>query len=114
MRKQFAVLAAGCLTLGLMAVLGSAQMDKASKPSPAAKASCALADGKTVTGRRLNEDTLTVQLIDEQEHLLSLSKADLRQYAVVMTSPMPPYKDKLTSQDVADLVSYLLSLKGVQ
>lgn len=49
MRKQFAFLAAGCLTLGLMAALGSAQMDKASRPSPAAKASCALADGKTVT-----------------------------------------------------------------
>src|SRR5712664_2796623 len=49
MRKQFAVLAAGCLALGLMAVLGSAQMDKASRPSPAAKASCALADGKTIT-----------------------------------------------------------------
>jgi hypothetical protein len=49
MRKQFAVLAAGCLALGLMAVLGFAQMDKASRPSPAAKASCALADGKTIT-----------------------------------------------------------------
>src|SRR5258707_10963886 len=49
MRKQFAVLAAGCLTLGLMAVLGSAQMDKAARPSPAAKASCTLADGKTIT-----------------------------------------------------------------
>jgi hypothetical protein len=48
MRKQFAVLAVGCLTLGLMAVLGSAQMDKAARPSPAAKASCALADGKTI------------------------------------------------------------------
>src|SRR5712691_7876457 len=49
MRKQFAVLAVGCLTLGLMAVLGSAQMDKAARPSPAAKASCTLADGKTIT-----------------------------------------------------------------
>jgi len=49
MRKLFAVLAVGGLTLGLMAVLGSAQMDKAAKPSPAAKASCALADGKTIT-----------------------------------------------------------------
>src|SRR5260221_9270559 len=49
MRKQYAFLAVGCLTLGLMAVLGSAQMDKASRPSPAAKASCALADGKTIT-----------------------------------------------------------------
>src|SRR2546426_3344956 len=49
MRKQFAVLAVGCLTLGMMAVLGSAQMDKTSRPSPAAKASWALADGKTIT-----------------------------------------------------------------
>jgi hypothetical protein len=49
MRKQFAVLAVSGLTLGLMAALGSAQMDKAAKPSPAAKASCTLADGKTIT-----------------------------------------------------------------
>ena len=49
MRKQFAVLAAGCLSLGLMAVLGSAQMEKKSRPSPAAKASCDLADGKSIT-----------------------------------------------------------------
>lgn len=49
MRKQFAVLAAGCLALGLMAALGSAQQDKAARPSPPAKASCALADGKTIT-----------------------------------------------------------------
>ena len=49
MRREFAVLAVGCLTLGLMATLGSAQGDKASRPSPAAKATCALADGKTIT-----------------------------------------------------------------
>jgi hypothetical protein len=49
MRNQFAVLAVGCLALGLMAALGSAQMDKASRPSPPARANCALADGKTIT-----------------------------------------------------------------
>ena len=49
MKKEYAVLAGGCLAVGLMAALGSAQMDKASRPSPPAKASCALADGKTVT-----------------------------------------------------------------
>src|SRR5260370_35999124 len=49
MRRQFAVLAVGCLTLGLMAALGSAQADKAARPSPPAKASCTLADGKTIT-----------------------------------------------------------------
>jgi hypothetical protein len=49
MRKYFAVLIMGCLSLGLMATLGSAQTDKASRPSPPAKATCALADGKTIT-----------------------------------------------------------------
>jgi hypothetical protein len=48
MRKALAVLGVGCLTLGLMAALGSAQMDKGSKPSPPAKASCALGEGKTI------------------------------------------------------------------
>jgi hypothetical protein len=49
MKKQFAFLAVGCLAVGLMAALGSAQKDKAARPSPAEKASCTLADGKTVT-----------------------------------------------------------------
>src|ERR1700716_252996 len=48
MLKQFAVLGVGCLTLGLMAALASAQTEKAARPSPAAKASCVLADGKTI------------------------------------------------------------------
>ena len=49
MKRQFAVLAVAGLTLGLMAALGSAQMDNGSKPSPPAKATCALGDGKTIT-----------------------------------------------------------------
>jgi putative heme-binding domain-containing protein len=71
-------------------------------------------DGKLVTGRRLNEDTYTVQLIDDQEHLVSLTKSALRDYAVIMTSSMPSYKDKLGSQELADVVAYLLSLKGLK
>ena len=71
-------------------------------------------DGKVINGRRLNEDTYTVQLIDEQERMLSLTKADLREYAVVTTTSMPSYKDKFSAQDLADLEAYLLSLKGVK
>jgi hypothetical protein len=48
MRRPFAVLTVGGLTLGLMAVLGSAQTDKASRPSPPASASCDLGGGKTI------------------------------------------------------------------
>ena len=68
-------------------------------------------DGRVINGRRLNEDTYTVQLIDEQERLVSLTKADLREYTVQTTSPMPSYRN-LTQDELADLVAYLLSLKG--
>jgi putative heme-binding domain-containing protein len=68
-------------------------------------------DGTVVNGRRLNEDTYTVQLLDDRERLVSLTKADLREYSVQTTSPMPSYKN-LGADDLADLVAYLLSLKG--
>ena len=71
-------------------------------------------DGKVINGRRLNEDTYSVQLIDEQEHLLSLDKANLREYAVLTTSTMPSYKDKLSAQEMADVITYLLTLKGLR
>ena len=70
-----------------------------------------LRDGTVVNGRRLNEDTYTVQLLDERERLVSLTKADLREYTIATVSPMPSYKS-LGDADVADLVAYLLSLKG--
>ncbi len=70
-------------------------------------------DGKVITGRRLNEDTYTVQLIDEQEHLVSLVKANLREYGLVRRTSMPAYRDKLTATELADLLAYMLSLKGL-
>jgi putative heme-binding domain-containing protein len=69
-------------------------------------------DGKVINGRRLNEDTYTVQLLDDQEKLVSLTKADLREYSILTVSPMPSYKDRLTESELADVVAYLLSLKG--
>ncbi len=70
------------------------------------------ANGTQVVGRRLNEDTYTVQLIDEQERLLSFDKADLRELTVLRESPMPSYADQLSTQELADLLAYLVSLKG--
>jgi putative heme-binding domain-containing protein len=69
-------------------------------------------DGKTIRGRRLNEDTFTVQLIDSEERLLSLVKADLREYELGKTSPMPSAAKTFTSDELADVVAYLLSLRG--
>ena len=69
-------------------------------------------EGRTISGRRLNEDTYTVLLIDEQERLVSVDKAGLREYTVVKTSSMPSYKDRLTSGEMSDIVAYLHSLRG--
>jgi putative heme-binding domain-containing protein len=69
-------------------------------------------DGRTINGRRLNEDTYTVQMIDDQERLVSLVKADLREYELGKTSPMPPATRSLTANEIADVVAYLLTLKG--
>jgi putative heme-binding domain-containing protein len=69
-------------------------------------------DGRIINGRRLNEDTFTVQLIDEHERMISLDKATLREYTVSTTSTMPSYKDTLGDQELADLIAYLLTLKG--
>jgi putative heme-binding domain-containing protein len=68
-------------------------------------------DGRVITGRRLNEDTFTVQLHDDGGRLVSLVKAELREYTVSRTSPRPAGKDRLTAGERAHLAAYLASLK---
>jgi putative heme-binding domain-containing protein len=70
-------------------------------------------DGITIIGRLLNQDTFSVQLIDSNERLHSLEKSSLNEYAFIDKSPMPTYRDKLNPKELSDLVSYLVSLKGV-
>jgi putative heme-binding domain-containing protein len=70
-------------------------------------------DGATIMGRILNEDTFSLQLIDSKEKLLSFQKADLSKFEFLKTSPMPSYRDKLSGNELADLVGYLVSLKGL-
>jgi len=72
-----------------------------------------LADGTVLNGRRLNEDTYTIQLIDQDERLRSLEKAGLQELTAVNESPMPVTAGMLDEQEVADVLAYLLSLKGL-
>jgi putative heme-binding domain-containing protein len=70
-------------------------------------------DGATFTGRLLNQDTFTMQILDaKDEKLKSFSKSSVREYGFASTSSMPSYKDKLSTQELSDLISYLTSLKG--
>ena len=68
-------------------------------------------DGVTVEGLLLNHDTFTVQLLDSSGGLRSFTKAELKSQAFV-GSPMPSAQGLLSAQEVTDVVSYLVSLKG--
>lgn len=70
-------------------------------------------DGTATTGRLLNQDAFTVQLMDTKERLLSFQRANLKEFVFLDKSSMPSYRDKLTDAEVADVVSYLVSLKGI-
>jgi putative heme-binding domain-containing protein len=70
-------------------------------------------DGQTITGRLMNQDSFSVQMLDAKERLVSLPKSNLREYGFVRTSPMPSMRDRLTPQEVDDIVGYLVTLKGL-
>ena len=71
-----------------------------------------LKDGSVVTGRLLNQDGFSVQMIDSQEQLRSFMRTTLREYTIVQKGLMPSYATKLSAEQLGDLVKYLGSLKG--
>jgi cytochrome c oxidase cbb3-type subunit III len=68
--------------------------------------------GETITGRLLNHDSFSIQLLDSNQRLRGLQKSDLRESAILPTSPMPAAKGTLSAAEVADLVAYLSTLRG--
>ena len=68
-------------------------------------------DGRTVTGRLLNQDGFSVQLIDSSGQLRSFEKSSLREFTIVTANPMPSYANRMTAQEITDIVHYLSSLK---
>lgn len=69
-------------------------------------------EGKTLRGRRLNEDTYTIQIIDDQERLVSFVKSELRSLEILPVSMMQPASATLAPGEIGDVIAYLLSLKG--
>ena len=67
---------------------------------------------EVVTGRRLNEDTHTVQVIDSQEQLRSFAKTDLSRFEISREPSKPAVN--MNEEEVADLVAFLLTLRGVR
>lgn len=70
-------------------------------------------DGTTFTGLLLNQDTFTVQVFDGKGSPASIRKADLQESGFVTKSSMPSYWGKFNPQELADLIAYLSSLKGI-
>lgn len=68
-------------------------------------------DGTVINGTLLNYDNYSIQLIDTAGNLRGLQVGNLKEYELLKTSPMPSYKDKLSAQEIADVVSYLGTLR---
>jgi putative heme-binding domain-containing protein len=71
----------------------------------------ALRSGKTVRGKLLNQDPYSVQMLDTDGKLVAYQRANIRSGQFTDPPQMPSYKDKLTSQQIADLVAYLTTLQ---
>ncbi len=69
-------------------------------------------DGRVLTGTRINEDTFTIQVRDEKNRIYSLQKSALEELKKTDGSLMPSYEEKLSQQDVDDLITYLAGLRG--
>lgn len=71
-------------------------------------------DGRSVRGVRINEDSFTVQLRDDDNRFHSFRKNRLKELKKVAgVSTMPSYKT-LTAVELEDLVAYLASLRGAK
>jgi putative heme-binding domain-containing protein len=70
--------------------------------------------GETVSGLRLNEDDVSIQMRNGQDELLCFMKDDLKTIRHDGKSIMPSYGSVLTKKEIDDLVAYLHSLRGAE
>jgi len=67
-------------------------------------------DGTRVEGRRMHEGTYSVRILDENAEMWSFQKKDLVERERIETSSMPSYADRLTDDELENLVAYLYGL----
>ncbi len=71
------------------------------------------ADGTTIVGVPMNEDTFTVQLMDSSERIHSFDKKSLKSFRHEDRSLMPAYPaSRLSDADLDDLLAYLQTLRS--
>jgi len=71
------------------------------------------ASAQTIRGIRLNEDTFSIQLKDQQSRFYSFRRNELRDLKKLRgETPMPSYGSVLSEADLDDLISFLASQRG--
>ncbi len=69
-------------------------------------------DGRRITGVLRNEDSFSIQLMDQREEIHALLKKDLREVAYEQRSLMPEYSEQILSdEELQNLLAYLDSLR---
>ena len=72
-------------------------------------------DGRKIRGVRKNEDTFSVQIMTGSEELRSFFKRDVKDVIADESSMMPAFgPDRLSDDELTDLVRYLRSLRGTK
>jgi len=80
-------------------------------PQEYESATAVTADGKTIRGVTLNEDSFTVQIMDSNERIHLLEKDKLKSFEKTRESAMPKYDaDVLSDKDLEDIVAFLVSM----
>lgn len=70
------------------------------------------AEGKVITGLRVNETNFSIQLREQDGRFHSLLKSDLENMAVLKKSLMPDnMPEVLTVKELHDLFAYLMTLQ---
>ena len=52
-------------------------------------------------------------MLDPKEQLRTFTKTDLREHGFAAGSTMPSFRSTLSRQELADVIAYLLTLKGI-
>ena len=73
-----------------------------------------LKNGSEVTGIRLNEDDVSLQLRDTNDNLRGILKSNIKEIRRDRPSPMPSYASAPSKKEIEDVLAYLSSLRGVQ
>jgi putative heme-binding domain-containing protein len=73
-----------------------------------------LKNGQTISGVRLNEDDVSIQVRDQKDNLRSFLKSNIREIRRDKPALMPSFDGTLSKKEIDDVVAYLSSLRGVQ